>query len=195
MKDTTDPAYARRLQNLSDTWWKRFLDVQRPYRWNLRRLNLGRTLDVGCGIGRNLKSLSSRSVGIDHNQECVAAARSLGLRAYTPEEFKSSSESHSLFDSMLVAHVLEHLDCETANSLLSRYLTLVRPGGAIVLITPQEAGFAADETHVRFVDFNVMERHAQSVGLRIARSFSFPLPRFAGTFFPYNEFVAICPKR
>ena len=44
MKDTTDPAYARPLQNLSDTWWKRLLDVQRPYRWNLKRLNFGKNI-------------------------------------------------------------------------------------------------------------------------------------------------------
>ena len=48
---------------------------------DLRRLHLGLTLDVGCGLGRNLYAL--RGVGVDHNPEAVAVAaanaRGLGL--------------------------------------------------------------------------------------------------------------------
>ena len=51
--DTTAQAYTDRLAALEQARWKQLLDVQAPYRWNLRRL-LGehRVLDVGCGIGR-----------------------------------------------------------------------------------------------------------------------------------------------
>ena len=59
MDDTEQLAsYADRLRRKEDARWKQVLDVQAPYRWNLRRQELGRTLDVGCGIGRNLVSLS-----------------------------------------------------------------------------------------------------------------------------------------
>ncbi len=51
-RDTRDAAYTTRLDELGGAAWKRYLDVQAPYRWNLSRLNLGFTLDVGCGIGR-----------------------------------------------------------------------------------------------------------------------------------------------
>ena len=44
--------YTERLQRIGGARWKRMLGSQAPYRWNIRRLNLGRTLDVGCGIGR-----------------------------------------------------------------------------------------------------------------------------------------------
>ena len=54
---TDVPAYADRLQTLEQARWKQLLDVQAPYRWNIRRLGLGRTLDVGCGLGRNLAHL------------------------------------------------------------------------------------------------------------------------------------------
>src|SRR5674476_1246283 len=68
---TAGPEYARRLQTLSGARWKRVLDVQMPYRANLRRLHLGRTLDVGCGTGRNLAALDrdrrqGRPTGGDH---------------------------------------------------------------------------------------------------------------------------------
>src|SRR5438477_5904865 len=99
--------YADRLVSLQQVWWKRLLPVQAPYRWNLRRLKLGSTLDVGCGIGRNLIHLGGDGVGIDHNPSSVAVARAAGLRAFTPEEFLASPfAAPRSFDSLLVAHVL-----------------------------------------------------------------------------------------
>lgn len=67
--------YARRLQRIGDVWWKRVLNVQAPYRAHLRRLQLGFTLDVGCGIGRNLSHLDSNGIGVDHNAEAIAHVR------------------------------------------------------------------------------------------------------------------------
>jgi SAM-dependent methyltransferase len=85
--------YADRLVRLRSAWWKHVIDVQAPYRWNIRRLRLGRTLDVGCGIGRNLHHLGPDAVGVDHNADSVAVARSLGLTAYTGEEFRNSADA------------------------------------------------------------------------------------------------------
>ena len=75
MDDTSSSEYADRLRRKEYARWKQVLDVQAPYRWNLKRQKLGRTLDVGCGIGRNLVSLSDDSVGVDHNEDSVAEAR------------------------------------------------------------------------------------------------------------------------
>ncbi len=82
--------YSKRLQRLELARWKRVLDVQRPYRKNLQRLRLGFTLDVGCGIGRNLLHLAGNGVGVDHNADSISVARTRGLEAYLPEEFKQS---------------------------------------------------------------------------------------------------------
>ncbi|MGH3982953.1 MAG: hypothetical protein ACRDST_09810 [Pseudonocardiaceae bacterium] len=82
--DTTGQAYTDRLAELGQARWKRLLDVQAPYRWNLRRL-LGerRVLDVSCGIGRNLAHLGAGSVGVDHNRHSVRTCRDRGLTAFT----------------------------------------------------------------------------------------------------------------
>ena len=80
---TAGAEYAERLRSLSTARWKRWLDVQAPYRAHLRRLHLGRTLDVGCGTGRNLRALDPGSVGVDHNPFSVALARQAGFTAYT----------------------------------------------------------------------------------------------------------------
>jgi 2-polyprenyl-3-methyl-5-hydroxy-6-metoxy-1,4-benzoquinol methylase len=172
-------------------WWKRLLDVQRPYRWNIRRLALGRTLDVGCGIGRNLASLPEGSVGVDHNQTSVEFARSRGLSAMTSQEFAGATRQPELFDSMLVAHVLEHLDDAEATQLLRTYLPSVRAQGTVVLICPQERGFASDATHVRFLDAGELARLCRVVGLEVTRSYSFPFPRPFGRVFAHNEFVVV----
>src|SRR5207247_11057189 len=73
--------YADRLIGLQMARWKRWLDVQAPFRWNLRRLDPGFTLDIGCGIGRNLLHLRGHSVGVDTNEHCVRTARARGLVA------------------------------------------------------------------------------------------------------------------
>lgn len=191
-RGTAGADYARRLVQLESARWKRILDVQRPYRWNLRRLGLGRTLDVGCGIGRNLQNLGDTSVGVDHNADSVATARLRGLTAFTPEEFWATPVSApATFDSLLVAHVMEHVDGDVAHALVREYLPCLRPGGQVVFITPQEVGFRSDPTHVRFVDVEVLRGHAERLGLAVARAYSFPLPRAAGKVFRYNEFVVV----
>ncbi len=188
MGDTRDPAYARRLVDLEGRAWKRLLDVQAPYRRRLRATHPGRTLDVGCGIGRNLRSLSD-GVGVDHNAEAVGFARDRGLRAWTTDEWPGSPDAFpESFDTLLLAHVLEHLSSESATEVVSSYLPYLRPHGQLVLVCPQERGYSSDETHVRFLDGAALASFASELGFAPVRSSSFPLPRFAGKVFTYNEF-------
>lgn len=166
--------------------------VNAPYQWNLRRLQLGATLEVGCGIGRNLRSLSAESVGVDHNAASIAVARSQGYRAFTNDEFVTQfSPPTPIFDALLLAHVVEHLDAEAAQGLIETYLRYVKPGGRVVFITPQEMGHRSDASHVRFSDFAVLQSLSNALDLRVERRYSFPFPRFVGPFFKYNEFVVI----
>ncbi len=191
-RSTRKAGYADRLESSGSAPWKTLLDVQRPYRWNLKRLKLGRVLDVGCGVGRNLAGLSESSVGVDHNHRCVSFALVRGLRAYSVDGFYASHDAQvGTFDSLLFAHVLEHMDASDADRLMQRYLPFLRQDGRVVIITPQEMGFRSDKTHVRFVDFGTLERHADAVGLLTDRFYSFPFPRWAGLIFPYNEFVFV----
>lgn len=188
---TAGADYAARLQRLEGARWKQVLNVQAPYRWNLRRLRLGRTLDVGCGIGRNLAQLPG-SVGVDHNATSVAVARTRGLVAFTPDELAGApAAARGSFDSMLLAHVVEHLSEADGTALVESYLPYLRPGGQVACITPQEKGFTTDATHVRFVGFGELDALADRLGLTVVRRLSFPFPRWAGRVFPYNEFVVV----
>jgi SAM-dependent methyltransferase len=188
-------SYTERLESLEGARWKRLLDVQRPYRWNLRRLKLGRVLDVGCGLGRNLVAFEG-AVGVDHNQSSVAEARRRGLTAWSTDEWPDCPDAvPGTFDTMLVAHVLEHMDQRTGLAVLGSYLPYLKPEAALVLICPQERGYASDPTHVRWVDDVALVGTAEALGFVPVRSYSFPLPRVLGRAFTYNEFVLVAHRR
>ncbi|MEJ7770365.1 MAG: class I SAM-dependent methyltransferase [Geodermatophilaceae bacterium] len=194
-EDTAGADYAVRLQRLETARWKQVLDVQAPYRWNIRRLNLGRVLEIGCGIGRNLEHLGGNGVGVDHNAASIAIARERGLAALTVADFHASTHAQDgAFDSLLLAHVIEHVGEQEGLAIVREYLDYLRPAGKVVFICPQEKGYTTDSTHVRFCGFPELHRLVNLLGLRADKEYSFPLPRIAGKIFPYNEFVVVASK-
>jgi 2-polyprenyl-3-methyl-5-hydroxy-6-metoxy-1,4-benzoquinol methylase len=195
MDDTAGEDYARRLQAKQQVWWKTALNVQAPYQWNLRRQHLGRTLDVGCGIGRNLETLDAGSVGVDHNLHAVEVARERGVTALTVEEWQASDlRVAEGFDGMLLSHVMEHMTSQEGVALLQDYLPYLRPAGRVFFVCPQERGYASDPTHVQFTTGDDLESLAREVGLDPQPWFSFPFPRWAGKPFVYNEFCLLAIK-
>lgn len=191
MNDTATKEYAEYLLKQELVPWKQWLHVQLPYRMHLHHLRTGRTLDIGCGIGRNLIALEN-SLGVDHNPHCIDICHSRGLTAYLPEALHANAEEHhGSFDSLLLSHILEHMQPEDAEALLLEYLPYLKPQGKIIIITPQEAGYRADKTHVTFVDFTQVDRIFKVVSAQRSKAYSFPFPRFVGCFFKHNEFVSI----
>jgi SAM-dependent methyltransferase len=195
--ETKQGTYTRYLVGW-ESWWKRFLDVQRPYRRHLKKLDLGFILDLGCGVGRNLVNLGGvgAGVGVDHNACSVAIARSRGLVAFTPDDFFLSRYAIAeSFHAILFSHVAEHMACKDVIELISRYLKFLRLEGRVVLITPQESGFRSDPTHVEFMDFGKTANIARQMGLHVEHQYSFPFPKWVGRAFKHNEFVTICRKK
>jgi SAM-dependent methyltransferase len=192
---TDGQRYADRLVSLQTAWWKRIVPVQAPYRWNLRRLRPGFTLEVGCGLGRNLAHLDGHGVGVDHNPELVAAARRRGLDAFTIDEFaKSEFARPDGFDSLLASHVVEHMTTAEATDVLAGYLPYVKPSGQVIVLTPQERGYTNDPSHVSFATYDEVRAMFASLGLDTVKQYSFPLPRAFGRVFVYNEFVSVAKK-
>lgn len=187
--DTRDVAYAKRLN--AGARWKRILRVQAPYEWNLRRYRLGRTLDVGCGVGRNLRNLPAESIGVDHNEHAIELARGAGLHALTIQEWNARGFADHSFDSLLLAHVVEHMDRARALDLLRAYTRFVRPGGKVLIICPQERGFASDPTHVEYFAAADLTGLARSAGLTVTSARSFPFPARVGRVFYANETVVL----
>lgn len=191
-RDTRSEAYIHQLLSNESAFWKRALHVQAPYLWNLKRFQLGKTLDIGCGIGRNLKSLAVGSVGIDHNSLAVDVCRRKGLEAYTPQDFaRKYDPKNEKFDALLFSHVLEHMSFTDASALVGEYIPYLKQRSKMLLITPQEAGFKRDASHVEFMDYEKLEALVKAHRFSLASAISFPFPRPVGHLFPYNEFVVL----
>lgn len=195
--DIPDPAetksadYTARLVMQRERAARRIPGAQIPYAWNINRHLTGLTLDVGCGIGRNLTNLKHHAIGVDHNKTSVETARERGLEAYTVEEFTNTKyATPGTFDGLLTAHVLEHLTYSDCITLLQTYLPYLKPGATVMMICPQEKGYAAETTHIHWVDLDVMARIGTELGLTAHKNYRFPFPRPIGKVFTHNEFCA-----
>ena len=195
IKSTQEREYANYLIKAQDIGWKNKIDVQRPYRNNLQKLSLGRTLDIGCGIGRNLKALSNNSVGIDHNKFMIDHLIEQGYIAYTNSDFKKSKMAKlSSFDSLLFAHIIEHLSVVESEKMIKEYLKYLKSGGRVVVICPQKKGFSKDTTHIKFHTRESIAVLLTKLGLKVVKKQSFPFPEIFGAVFAPNEYWVVAKK-
>lgn len=101
----------------------------------------GRMLDIGCGNGRQLERFAQagwRTVGIDFDAGAVATARALGLDVRHGDLTSQGFDSGE-FDAIVMSHVIEHVPDPVA--LLCECCRVLKPGGSIVLVTPNADAF------------------------------------------------------
>ncbi|MHB8814265.1 MAG: class I SAM-dependent methyltransferase [Steroidobacteraceae bacterium] len=104
----------------------------------------GRLLDVGCGYGAFLAAMKKRGwqvTGIDFDPAAVDAARKtygLDVRAGTIESMGAVGPN---YDVVTASHVIEHVPDPIA--FLRKCRTLLRPGGLLVLKTPNADSFGS----------------------------------------------------
>lgn len=195
IKSTQEKEYANYLINSQGSGWKNRLDVQRPYRSKLQKLSLGKTLDIGCGIGRNLKALPQGSVGIDHNKYMVEDLTKKGYLAFTNSSFKISKYAKkNTFDSLLFAHIIEHMTAKEAKKMISDYLKYLKKNGNVLIICPQKKGFSKDSTHIQFHDRESISKILKELVLSIQLAQSFPFPELLGPIFAPNEYWVLAKK-
>ena len=103
----------------------------------------GRLLDVGCGHGLLLDEARRRGfdvVGLELSRSAALHAREklgLDVREVPLEEF----DSWDSFDVVVLADVIEHL--EDPVSAIERCARLLRPGGALCVVTPDPSSLTA----------------------------------------------------
>lgn len=108
----------------------------------------GRLLDVGCGHGLLLDEARARryeTVGIELSRDSARHARSLGLdvRELSLEAFAEATngDSPGIFDVIVLADVIEHLDDPVA--AIDQCVALLRPGGVLCVVTPDPTSLTA----------------------------------------------------
>jgi SAM-dependent methyltransferase len=124
-----------------------YLDEEEGRRRTARRLlrllpRGGRLLEVGCGHGLLLdeaRAAGFDAEGLELSRDAAAYARAaLGLRVH---ERTLADHGGGPYDAIVLADVIEHLDDPLA--ALDRCVSLLAPGGALCLVTPDPASRTA----------------------------------------------------
>ncbi len=107
-----------------------------PFRAN------GSVLEVGCGSGYLLDNLRrmgwAKLKGVDFDSAAVEYARSKGLDVDCGG-IEDVDLHNSSVDAVIMSHVIEHL--YSPEQILNRAFTLLKPGGTLVLVTPNARAF------------------------------------------------------
>lgn len=177
--------------------------VRRAYLDSARRKLRGRVLDFGCGVGELLSTLPEGSMGLEYNRATVEHCRRQGLDVAwydgTQDDWRMSAvPAGRRFDSMIVSHVLEHLD-QPATVLRKLLRAGERLGiGRVLVIVPGRAGFRIDPTHLTFVDRAFLGDAAivEESDWHVASSGYFPGNlRAIGDWFPHHELQVVFERR
>src|SRR5436190_2798073 len=111
-----------------------FYPTERAVLAILRRMPFGsKILDFGCSSGRLLAPLVStcRCYGYDLNRTATADAHAKGIEIMAEREFACAPDGS--FDVVILVDVFEHFLSPT--SLLSRLISLIKPGGLLIIVT------------------------------------------------------------
>lgn len=123
-------------------------------------LDASPVLDVGCGRGEVLAALAARGVegiGVDLDAGMVAEAKAAGVDARQGDALAFLAEAEpASFGAVIAIQVAEHLSLGALLALVELAHAKLRPGGHLVLETPNPASlivlgnsYLLDPTHVR----------------------------------------------
>jgi SAM-dependent methyltransferase len=95
-----------------------------------------RILDVGCGFGRNLRTIRKAGLnctGVEINPDTADAIRSEGFVCLHPDDFDLNREP---WDAIIMSHIIEHFDYKSLVDMMEGYLDILKPGGFLIIATP-----------------------------------------------------------
>lgn len=129
----------------------RFLDRIGPYK------KLGRMIDIGCGAGRLLACAAERgwhACGADPSMQNLSESCPDGVEIH-PRLLHECRFPDGHFDVVHANEVMEHVDDVTP--LVSEMRRVLRPGGLIVLRTPNHRSWTARAVGAKWRHFGVAE--------------------------------------
>lgn len=149
--------------------------IQKPFVEFFR--NSAPILDIGCGRGVFLELLAEaqiEAIGIDHSQEALAECREKGLQVCSEDARTYLSAKSESFGGIFCSHVIEHMGYEDALAFLRLCYRALRPGGRLLLITPNPEDicvisniFWLDPTHVRPYPKLLLKAMLQATGFQM----------------------------
>jgi len=193
MSQQFDSSYTN--YQLDRSWLRK--QVRQLYLRKAASLISGPTLDFGCGVGELLRLLPPGSEGLEYNRATVEHCQSQGLNVRYYDGFAddwamSALETGIRFESMVISHVLEHLDDPVDK--FRKLLAAAAPLGVrkVLVIVPGKAGFRFDPTHLTFIDQDMLTAAVESTGFAIESSGYYPgNTRGIGDWFTYHELQVV----
>lgn len=125
-----------------DTESRRLVKFVRLTSQNIDEL---RVADIGCGFGRNLRTLKEAGfhpLGVEINQAIVTTNRGRGLECVTREEFFQNKQ---VFDILIMSHVIEHFSPPDLKEFIDSYLDHLKIGGHLIIATPLMSKYFYDD--------------------------------------------------
>jgi SAM-dependent methyltransferase len=111
-----------------------------------REVGVGRLLDVGCGAGTFMAIAASRGwdvYGVEMNEAlCAEVDKTVGVGRVTCGAFEALDPEEHTYDVITMWDVIEHVLDPVA--FIERAQRMLRPGGAIVICTPDEESVLAN---------------------------------------------------
>jgi SAM-dependent methyltransferase len=159
----------------------------------------GPAVDLGCGVGELLARLPHGSIGLEINRTTIdhCVAHGLDVSYYDGSVdgwgLAPVRERDTRFDTLVLSHVLEHLDDPAA--VLHALLVSAGEIGMrqVLVVVPGRAGYASDDTHRTFVDRDYLARPdiVDGTSFRAGPTSFFPgNVRAVGDRFTYHELRA-----
>jgi 2-polyprenyl-3-methyl-5-hydroxy-6-metoxy-1,4-benzoquinol methylase len=112
-------------------------------------------LDVGCGYGKTLEyheARGCRAVGVEADEHAVAEARRHGLTVLEGV-FHADEHEPASFDYVTLDQVLEH--AREPLAFLTGIASVLKPGGRVVVSTPNAASYGARLFGARWINWHV----------------------------------------
>jgi 2-polyprenyl-3-methyl-5-hydroxy-6-metoxy-1,4-benzoquinol methylase len=156
----------------------------------------GRVLDVGCSSGylsERLQAQGASVVGLEMDERAAAYARRFCEAVHVGDvETMDLPFEPGSFDAILCGDLLEHL--RDPEAFLTRVRPLLRPGGSLVLSTPNVANWSIrlsllfgrfrytergilDRTHTHLFTRKTLLETLEASGYRVAKlDFTVPVP-------------------
>lgn len=136
----------------------------------------GPIADIGCGRGMflaELKTAGYEAVGVDASDESVEVCRARGLKIVRADALEYLEGQHDQLGGIFLSHVIEHLTPDQAVEFLGLANRALRPGGRLVIVTPNAADlwtmtelFWLDTTHVRPYPVLLLRNLCEGAGMR-----------------------------
>jgi 2-polyprenyl-3-methyl-5-hydroxy-6-metoxy-1,4-benzoquinol methylase len=138
----------------------------------LRVINLiskymkGKILDAGCADGRNTAGFRN-VIGIDIDKNQLEIAKKKGLRCYQMNLEKRLRFKNEEFDTIVCAHVLEHL--RSPFETVQEFKRILKKNGTLIIALPNSDSICwySSPKHLYFFNHKTAKEFIERCGLRI----------------------------